>query len=194
LRLVGVLRDAGRVHEAVARLERLAQARPDKLKIRLALAEALDESGAVERARDVYADVVRKEPLNAPARDALSRIVQALTVGDAAPPVPPLMQGGHTSHVRILIDAIGASQASLMDTVRSVEATSDVSWRLSITGYVGDLPKQVTNRLQDDEAGRGGESVAELYVRAGTVLKENALSWLLWAIRLGAIAAYADHE
>ncbi|MDP1069546.1 tetratricopeptide repeat protein, partial [Klebsiella pneumoniae] len=54
LRLAGVLREAGRSEEAAIRLAKLAEVRPDKVKVKLALADTLDEIGSLDRAKSIY--------------------------------------------------------------------------------------------------------------------------------------------
>lgn len=181
LRLIGVLREAGRLREALQRLETLANARPDKLKIRLILAETLDESGALERARDIYADVLRIDPSNVRAGDALEKIVQTLTIGETALPEPPALLDV-VAHVHVRIETAGAAPEALAATLRSIEDLSVSSVRLSIS------------ESAEPSQSRHEDSAGVLHIKAGTTLKMNAISWLLWAIRQGAIAAYADHE
>lgn len=191
LRLAGVLREAGRSDEAVVRLTALAASRPDKVKVKLALADTLDEIGAVERARALYADVLYEEPSNGLAQDALVKIENAAAVADLAPPAPPqVQQGVRRGHLRIA--AGDASVEAVMATVRSARSVANAVWSVSAPDFEGDLSAEgvfAGARTLDDD-----EGAVELHVEAGVVLKAGAVDWLFWAMDQGAEAAYADHE
>lgn len=193
LRLAGVLRDAGRSDEAAVRLEGLAKGRRDKVKIKLALADTLDEIGAVDRARAIYRSVLDHDTSNVFAREALRRIANAATVPELAPPVPPLAKRG-VRRLNLRIIATGASARSIMATVQSVQSASNVAWSVSVLGFEGELP-EVSRLLREvGESDCADDEAGELCVEAGELLKPGALDWLLWAIDQGAMAAYGDHE
>ena len=193
LRLAGVLREAGRSEEAAARLTALAETRSDKVKVKLALADTLDEIGSVDRARIIYASVLDQDTSNVFARDALTKIAHAGAAPDLVPPAPRPARTG-VKHVNLRVAATGASAASVMATVRSARCAPNVAWSVSVLNFEGKFPSREGVPFHDGEANDAEKAVADLHVEAGVVLKAGALDWLLWAIDQGAAAAYADHE
>lgn len=193
LRLAGVLREAGRSEEAAVRLAKLAKIRPDKVKVKLALADALDEIGSVDRARSIYSSVLEDDPSNRFAQDALTKIVHAATAPDLAQPAAPVAGGG-ARRVNVLIAAAGASAASVIATARSVRCAPNIALSVSVQDFEGELSKEEGFAISASGSDRAEDEAVTLHVEAGVVLKAGALDWLLWAIAQGATAAYADHE
>lgn len=192
LRLVGVLREAGRSTDAAVRLATLAESRPNKVKVKLALADTLDEIGSIDRAKGIYANILKEDPSNVFAQEALTKIARAAATPGLVPPAPPPARSG-VKYVNLQIAAAGASAASVMATVRSARCASNVRWSVSVLDFEGGAPEGGGFAFDDGEAD-AERAVADLHVDAGVVLKTGALDWFLWAIDQGATAAYADHE
>jgi len=192
LRLAGVLREAGRSEEAIVRLTALAEARSDKVKVKLALADTLDEIGEVDRAKMVYSSVLDQDPSNVFAKDALMKLARAGAAHDLVPLVPPCSREGRRC-VNLRIAATGASAASVMATARSVLCASSVTWVITVLDFEGDLPDDEFI-FNDSEFNNIRAESADLHVEAGVILAKGAVEWFLWAIDQGAAAAYADHE
>ncbi|MFS0710728.1 tetratricopeptide repeat protein [Brevundimonas phoenicis] len=89
LRLVGVLREVGRLAEAAALLEKLIARRPHELNLQAIRAEIFDEAGDQEAAERIYAAILHKDPSNHTAARATAQIRQALSASTAALPPPP---------------------------------------------------------------------------------------------------------
>lgn len=90
LRLVSVLREAGRHREATVLLQTLTARRPRDLKLMTVLAETLDEGGAPDSAERLYTAILKKDPANEVARQASARIREAFDVSLTPLPRPPL--------------------------------------------------------------------------------------------------------
>lgn len=190
LRLVDVLRDAGRPVEAVFHLERLARRRAGDLKVLILLAEALDESGALDRAKEVYTDVLRRAPSNENAAEALTKILQDQRLDDFGMPAPP-KAGDAVLSFDIWIDASGASEFAIQETLEAIGETVPEAAGVLVAGRASN--EAVAVKRASGDAARQGDG-AVLYVRAGVILRRGAVPWLRWALDQGAMAAYADEE